>query len=80
MTVEATFARWRDRIEHQLDTNLPSPSDAPRGLHQAMRYAVLGGGKRMRPLLVYASGRIFTADERALDAPAMAVEHPYRFR
>ena len=79
MTVEATFARWRDRIESQLDASLPSPSDAPRGLHQAMRYAVLGGGKRMRPLLVYASGRIFGADENALDAPAMAVEliHAY---
>ena len=79
MTVEATFARWRDRIEHQLDASLPSPADAPRGLHQAMRYAVLGGGKRMRPLLVYASGRIFGAEEHALDAPAMAVEliHAY---
>jgi len=79
MTVEATFARWRDRIESQLDASLPSPSDAPRGLHQAMRYAVLGGGKRMRPLLVYASGRVFGADENALDAPAMAVEliHAY---
>lgn len=79
MTVEATFARWRDRIESQLDASLPSPSDAPRGLHQAMRYAVLGGGKRMRPLLVYASGRIFGAAENALDAPAMAVEliHAY---
>jgi len=79
MTVEAAFARWRDRIEHHLDASLPSPTDAPRGLHQAMRYAVLGGGKRMRPLLVYASGRIFGADESALDAPAMAVEliHAY---
>lgn len=79
MTVEGTFARWRDRIESQLDASLPSPSDAPLGLHQAMRYAVLGGGKRMRPLLVYAGGRIFGADENALDAPAMAVEliHAY---
>ncbi len=79
MTVEAKFARWRDRIESQLDASLPSPSDAPRGLHQAMRYAVLGGGKRMRPLLVYASGRVFGADENTLDAPAMAVEliHAY---
>lgn len=79
MTVEATFARWRERIEAQLEASLPAPFDAPRGLHQAMRYAVLGGGKRMRPLLVYASGRIFAADENALDAPAMAVEliHAY---
>ena len=44
-----------------------------------MRHAVLNGGKRMRPLLVYASGAVFEADERALDAPAAAVEmiHAY---
>lgn len=79
MTVESTFARWRDRIESQLDASLPSPDDAPQRLHQAMRYAVLGGGKRMRPLLVYASGQIVGADEHSLDAPAMAVEliHAY---
>ncbi len=79
MTVDSLFARWRDRIESQLDASLPAPEDAPRRLGQAMRYAVLGGGKRMRPLLVYASGRIFGADENALDAPAMAVEliHAY---
>ncbi len=79
MTVESTFARWRDRIESQLDASLPAPELAPQRLHQAMRYSVLGGGKRMRPLLVYASGQIFGADEAALDAPAMAVEliHAY---
>jgi len=79
MTVETTFARWRDRIESQLDASLPPPDLAPQRLHQAMRYSVLGGGKRMRPLLVYASGQVFGADEAALDAPAMAVEliHAY---
>lgn len=79
MTVESTFARWRDRIESQLDASLPAPDLAPQRLHEAMRYSVLGGGKRMRPLLVYASGQIFGADEAALDAPAMAVEliHAY---
>ena len=79
MMVEATFARWRDRIESQLDASLPAPEHAPQRLHQAMRYAVLGGGKRMRPLLVYASGQVFGADEHALDAPAVAVEliHAY---
>lgn len=79
MTAELVFARWRDRIESQLDASLPSPEAAPQGLHRAMRYAVLGGGKRMRPLLVYAAGQIFGADEHAMDAPAMAVEliHAY---
>ena len=79
MTVESTFARWRDRIESQLDASLPPSDLAPQRLHQAMRYAALGGGKRMRPLLVYASGQVFGVDEQALDAPAMAVEliHAY---
>ena len=61
MTAEALFARWRDRIESQLDAALPSPAEAPQRLHRAMRYSVLGGGKRMRPLLVYASGHLFGA-------------------
>jgi len=79
MTAEAQFARWRDRIESQLDAALPSPADAPQRLHQAMRYSVLGGGKRMRPLLVYASGQLFGAPLDQLDAAAMAVEmiHAY---
>lgn len=44
-----------------------------------MRHAVLGGGKRMRPLLVYATGALFDADEDSLDTPAVAVEliHAY---
>ncbi|MBD8642624.1 polyprenyl synthetase family protein [Stenotrophomonas sp. CFBP 13724] len=79
MTLEASFARLRDRIESQLDAALPSPADAPRRLHQAMRHSVLGGGKRMRPLLVHAAGEVFGTDPHQLDAPAMAVEliHAY---
>jgi farnesyl diphosphate synthase len=79
MTVEATFARLRDRIESQLDAALPSAAEAPRRLHQAMRHSVLGGGKRMRPLLVHAAGEVFGVDPHQLDAPAMAVEliHAY---
>lgn len=79
MTAEALFARWRDRIESQLDAALPSPAEAPQRLHQAMRHSVLGGGKRMRPLLVYAAGQVFGAPLDRLDAAAMAVEliHAY---
>lgn len=79
MTVEARFARLRDRIERQLDAALPSPDVAPQRLHQAMRHSVLGGGKRMRPLLVYAAGELCGADPAHLDAPATAVEliHAY---
>ena len=58
---------------------LPSDSQPPFELHRAMRYAVLGGGKRLRPLLVYASGAVFSAALEKLDAVAAAVEiiHAY---
>lgn len=70
---------WRARADAALAAALPDPESAPQRLHAAMRHAVLLGGKRLRPLLVYASGAVFAADERALDAPATAVEliHAY---
>jgi len=82
MTPPDPGARWRawaDRCEITLDRALPAETDAPQRLHAAMRHATLGGGKRMRPLLVYATGISFGADEAALDAPAAAVEliHAY---
>jgi len=79
MAADAAFARWRQRVEAGLDAHLPSAAAAPQRLHAAMRHATLGGGKRMRPLLVYATGTLFEADETRLDAPALAVEliHAY---
>ena len=44
----------QDRIEGVLEAALPGTAIAPSRLHEAMRYAALGGGKRMRPLLAYA--------------------------
>lgn len=79
MATEARFAAWAARTEATLDQALPSPDQAPGRLHAAMRHAVLGGGKRMRPLLVYAAGAVSGAPEAMLDAPAAAVEliHAY---
>ncbi|MCL7713538.1 polyprenyl synthetase family protein [Stenotrophomonas mori] len=79
MTTDPLFGRWTARIDQHLHGILPDPDTAPQGLHQAMRYAVLGNGKRMRPLLVHASGALFGADPARLDAPASAVEliHAY---
>lgn len=79
MAADAAFARWRQRVEAGLDAHLPSATAVPQRLHAAMRHATLGGGKRMRPLLVYATGTLFEADETRLDAPALAVEliHAY---
>lgn len=53
---------------------LPGKLVAPQRLHEAMHYAVLNGGKRLRPLLVYATGNSFGAKTVDLDAPAVAVE------
>jgi farnesyl diphosphate synthase len=79
MGTEAPFVRWAQRVEAALGNALPSASLPPQRLHAAMRHAVLGGGKRIRPLLVYATGSVFGTDERWLDAPAAAVEliHAY---
>ena len=79
MTTEALLAGWIERSEQHLQRILPDPDAAPQRLHQAMRYAALGGGKRMRPLLVRAAGHLFDADPALLDAPATAVEliHAY---
>ena len=79
MATEAPFARWAQRVEAVLEQTLPTAETAPQRLHAAMRHATLGGGKRIRPLLVYAAGSLFGTDERWLDAPATAVEmiHAY---
>ena len=71
---DAVFAAWRTRVEAALDRALPDAGTSPQRLHDAMRHGVLNGGKRMRPLLVYATGTAFGADEAALDDAAVAVE------
>lgn len=51
----------------------------PKNLRAAMHYAVLNGGKRLRPLLVYAIGEMYGADLETLDAPACAIEMLHSF-
>ncbi len=62
------------RIEHALDGYLPNGAARPERLHEAMRYSVMDGGKRVRPMLVYAAGRAVNAPNHLLDAPACAIE------
>lgn len=78
-TFADTLRRYRARVEHALDARLPPASAAPQRLHEAMRYATLNGGKRVRAALVYAAGEAVGADPTALDTPACAVEliHAY---
>src|SRR5882672_8303007 len=67
------------RVEAAFERFLPLDKVAPQRLHEAMRYAVLGGGKRARPLLVFAAGELAGADPARLDVAACAVEciHAY---
>lgn len=71
--------RFQTRVERALDQHLPAAATPPRRLHEAMRYATLNGGKRIRAALVYAAGGALGVSEAQLDAPACAVEliHAY---
>ncbi len=69
----------RSRVDSALDRVLPGTDIAPTRLHEAMRYAVLNGGKRVRPLLVYATGDLTSADADSLTSPAMAIELIHAF-
>lgn len=72
-------ADYQQRVDARLDECLPSADDPPRRLHEAMRYAVFNGGKRVRPLLVYATGECLGVDPDLLDAPAVAIELIHAF-
>ncbi|MFC4157855.1 polyprenyl synthetase family protein [Chitinimonas lacunae] len=79
----ADFPSWthavQQRLEHTLAEVLPTAGQLPQKLHDAMRYAVLGGGKRVRPLLVFAAGELVSAPPERLQYAAAAVEliHAY---
>ena len=65
---------WRLRMEHALAARLPDPSLVPVRLHEAMRYSVLGGGKRIRPALLFATARTLGLSEDDVEAAACAIE------
>ncbi|HET7766843.1 MAG TPA: farnesyl diphosphate synthase [Burkholderiales bacterium] len=67
------MARVQARTEAALERVLPSAAIAPQRLHEAMRYAVLGGGKRIRPLLVFAAGEAAAGDAEPADSGRLEV-------
>ncbi|TAL57095.1 polyprenyl synthetase family protein [Pandoraea sp.] len=83
MTSTDDFSAWtkavQARTEAALDRWLPSAGMHPTRLHEAMRYAVLGGGKRVRPLLCHAAGELMQALPEVLDRAACSLEmvHAY---
>ena len=70
---------YQERCEAALDRRLPAPTTLPARLHESMRYSTLGGGKRIRPVLLYATGEMLGAPLESLDGPACALEmiHAY---
>lgn len=79
MNPDRFLSDTRERLESALDSALPAPDHEPRRLHQAMRHAVLGGGKRMRPALVLAASQCCEGSQETALPAAMAVEliHAY---
>lgn len=77
--MEARVRGYQSRVQAFLESVLPVADLVPQRLHAAQRYSVLGGGKRLRPLLVYCTGEALGLQPSALDAPAAAVEliHSY---
>ena len=75
----ALLRDWQSRIDRVLEAQLPSGEREPALLHQAMRYSALAGGKRFRPVLVYATGCALGLPEDNLDPIAAAIEiiHAY---
>jgi geranylgeranyl diphosphate synthase type II len=73
-TLESRIEAYRNRIEQVLDRCLALPDAGTERLREAMRYSTLGGGKRLRPALVYLTGESLGAPLTNLDAPAAAVE------
>jgi len=72
--VNARIEEYQTRIEQVLDRCLTLPDSGTARLREAMRYSVLGGGKRLRPILVYTTGQSLGAPLEQLDIPAAAVE------
>src|ERR1700759_4404362 len=68
------IASYRSRIETVLDECLALPDSGTARLREAMRYSALGGGKRLRPTLVYLTGESLGAPIEELESPAAAVE------
>ena len=79
LPLDERLTECADRVEEHLDHWLPAPDTRPKRLHRAMRYAVMGGGKRIRPALIYLAGEALGVPFERLDGPACAAEliHAY---
>ena len=74
LTLEAALRDVAAEMDRQFDMLLSVPDDPRAGLYQAMRHAAIGGGKRLRPLLVFATARLFGVDRSCMARVAAALE------
>lgn len=79
MNFKETLKHYQQRVDNALDQWLPAADKQPERLNEAMRYSMMAGGKRIRPVLCYATGAALGVDETQLDGPAVALEciHTY---
>lgn len=79
LTLSDQFSKYQTEVDNALLATLPSQESVPTRLHEAMHYVVFNGGKRVRPVLVYATGEALGSNLSSLHAPAVAVEliHAY---
>src|SRR5882724_2598950 len=78
-SLEQYLKSRRALVDATIEANLPPPDTLPAVIHEAMRYAVLGGGKRIRPILAIAAAEACGADPKTLMMPFAALEliHTY---
>jgi farnesyl diphosphate synthase len=74
LPLEAALRQVSAEMDRQFDTLLAIPDDPREGLYRAMRHATIGGGKRLRPLLVFATARLFGVDRGCTARVATALE------
>jgi len=79
MSLKILLAEYQARVEKALQQWLPDETSSPEHLHTAMRYASLDGGKRIRPVLVYATGSALGVPLELLDGPACAIEFVHAY-
>ena len=76
---QSRLETYQKRVNVALDKYLPTEDPPEHNLAEAIRYSVIGGGKRIRPAMVYAAGEAMGVSNDLLDIPACAVEmiHAY---
>ena len=75
----AQVKAWQGRMERALSERLPAAKEIPTRLHEAMRYCVLSGGQRVRPLLLFGTARALGLEEAKVEAAACAIEFAHAY-